>query len=399
MSKEESKIRRRCLSLAPFNVTLLLDKLTPTQLKNLSNHKYSSSGKSLLEPFYDPWWNFAITLCPMWIAPNMITFIGLLANLSSFVFMFSYCGLDGSGVAPSWVFYYAAFSLFFYQTMDAIDGKQARRTGTGSPLGELFDHGMDTIANCFFLPMIIMATNCAEEQEKAYFLSYLCFFVYYFSHSLQYITGTLTFGLIDITEIQTSTIGLLLMTGLMGQEHWAEASPIPGLSNRDTVVYGSACICFFALTRMFLLLSKGGCGPNGSSCAGTSILSPFPSILLIIGLGIVVGNKTGLAQQYPVAFIFYISMLCAKTGHKLVVAQLTKASLRLADPCLWSICLLGFNQYVGDLLPPNWLFAALSVYAIIDLARYCIRVYTQIAEFLKIRVLTIPKENQKLKSQ
>jgi len=39
------------------------------------------------------------------------------------------------------------------------------------------------------------------------------------------------------------------MTGLMGQEHWAEASPIPGLSNRDTVVYGSACICFFALTR------------------------------------------------------------------------------------------------------------------------------------------------------
>jgi hypothetical protein len=73
--------------------------------------------------------------------------------------------------------------------------------------------------------------------------------VYYFSHSLQYITGTLTFGLIDITEIQTSTIGLLLMTGLMGQEHWAEASPIPGLSNRDTVVYGSACICFFALTR------------------------------------------------------------------------------------------------------------------------------------------------------
>ena len=100
---------------------------------------------------------------------------------------------------------------------------------------------------------------------------------------------------------------------------------------------------------MFLLLTKGGCGPNGSSCAGkrrrvskrararnraflvwfksihvqisisnwgTSILSPFPSILLIIGLGIVVGNKTGLAQQYPVAFIFYISMLCAKTGHK-----------------------------------------------------------------------------------
>lgn len=30
--------------------------------------------------------------------------------------------------------------LFIYQSFDAIDGKQARRTGTSGPLGELFDH-------------------------------------------------------------------------------------------------------------------------------------------------------------------------------------------------------------------------------------------------------------------
>ena len=37
--------------------------------------------------------------------------------------------------------------LFMYQTMDNIDGKQARRTGTSSGLGELFDHGIDSL-NC-----------------------------------------------------------------------------------------------------------------------------------------------------------------------------------------------------------------------------------------------------------
>lgn len=31
--------------------------------------------------------------------------------------------------------------LFMYQSLDAIDGKQARRTQTSGPLGELFDHG------------------------------------------------------------------------------------------------------------------------------------------------------------------------------------------------------------------------------------------------------------------
>lgn len=43
--------------------------------------------------------------------------------------------------APSWVYLFLAISIFWYQTMDALDGKQARRTGSSSPLGELFDHG------------------------------------------------------------------------------------------------------------------------------------------------------------------------------------------------------------------------------------------------------------------
>jgi phosphatidylglycerophosphate synthase len=32
-----------------------------------------------------------------------------------------------------------------YQNLDALDGKQARRTGNSTPLGELFDHGCDAI--------------------------------------------------------------------------------------------------------------------------------------------------------------------------------------------------------------------------------------------------------------
>ncbi len=42
-----------------------------------------------------------------------------------------------------------AIGLFFYQTLDAIDGKQARRTGSSSPLGQLFDHGCDANSAVF----------------------------------------------------------------------------------------------------------------------------------------------------------------------------------------------------------------------------------------------------------
>ena len=39
-----------------------------------------------------------------------------------------------------------AAGLFIYQTLDAIDGKQARRIQCCSPLGELFDHGCDALS-------------------------------------------------------------------------------------------------------------------------------------------------------------------------------------------------------------------------------------------------------------
>jgi phosphatidylglycerophosphate synthase len=36
-------------------------------------------------------------------------------------------------------------SVWIYSSLDAIDGKQARRTGETGPLGELFDHGCDAV--------------------------------------------------------------------------------------------------------------------------------------------------------------------------------------------------------------------------------------------------------------
>ena len=48
--------------------------------------------------------------------------------------------------APRWAFLLCALGLFIYQSLDAIDGKQARRTNSNTPLGELFDHGCDALS-------------------------------------------------------------------------------------------------------------------------------------------------------------------------------------------------------------------------------------------------------------
>lgn len=50
-------------------------------------------------------------------------------------------GVCPAGEAPRWVYFFLGFSVFTYLHMDCIDGKQARRTKSSSPLGQLFDHG------------------------------------------------------------------------------------------------------------------------------------------------------------------------------------------------------------------------------------------------------------------
>jgi len=44
---------------------------------------------------------------------------------------------------PSWCLFYFAVAFFVYQTMDALDGIHARNHKMSSPLGQLFDAGID----------------------------------------------------------------------------------------------------------------------------------------------------------------------------------------------------------------------------------------------------------------
>ena len=74
------------------------------------------------------------------MAPNLITLVGLIINISGSVIYLFY-DTSFTKLMPAWMYFITATCAFIYQTMDAVDGKQARRTGTSSPLGQLFDHG------------------------------------------------------------------------------------------------------------------------------------------------------------------------------------------------------------------------------------------------------------------
>ena len=61
------------------------------------------------------------------MAPNMVTLLGTLGN-ASMVLALVLMDTSFKKELHMLFYYLASFSIFFYQTMDAVDGKQARRT-------------------------------------------------------------------------------------------------------------------------------------------------------------------------------------------------------------------------------------------------------------------------------
>lgn len=80
----------------------------------------------------------------------------------------------------------------FFLTKDGIDGKQARRTGTSGPLGELFDHGVDSYSAAL-IPIYmfsIFGTN-ALSPLRMHFITWNVFLNFYLTHFEKYNTGVM----------------------------------------------------------------------------------------------------------------------------------------------------------------------------------------------------------------
>ena len=144
---------------------------------------------------------------------------------------------------------------------------------------------------------------------------------------------------------------------------------------------------FLFLTKLIFTLA--GIVHNKSSVAETSVLSPGSSIILICSIAYMVGSKTGLYQRHLVAFLTYFGICAAKITNRLIIAAMTRSEIRVTDPALWTLCLIGLNQYWNFILDEDYLFFSVFIYSIIDILRFLNRTYNQIAEFLHLKVLFV----------
>ncbi|XP_055856675.1 choline/ethanolaminephosphotransferase 1 isoform X4 [Episyrphus balteatus] len=321
--------------------------LSSQQLKKLSEHKYSCSSTSLLDPLLQPWWNWLVSKTPLWLAPNLITIIGLIINILTTLVLISYSP-DGTSPPPRWTCLLCAFGLFVYQSLDSIDGKQARRTNTSSPLGELFDHGCDSISTIFVALSACISCQLGHFPNWLFFQCFCAITLFYCAHWQTYVSGTLRFGKIDVTEAQITIMGIHVVSAIFGPEIW---------------------------------IAKG-----------TSVLSPSIPLSLVVLPAFIIAQKSpqSIFEQHSSLYILAFGMVAAKVTNKLVIAHMTKSEMEYLDWSQLGPALLFLNQYFNCVVPEIWLLWFTLIWGTQDLLRYCSQVCLEICDHLHIQLFKIP---------
>lgn len=194
-----------------------------TRYKN-KGADFSVTYKYVMGPFYD----WLIRFVPAGLAPNAVTLLGFVLILASHGVMMFYAPTL-SEECPRWVYVFVGVSLWTYMVLDNLDGRQARRTGSSSPLGHLFDHGCDafnvTISGVSFMAMLQLGPGLAS-----------CLMLFAVGHLICYAASLEEYftGAMILREINGPNEGLILMsglhilTGVLGPQIWRAPLTILG---------------------------------------------------------------------------------------------------------------------------------------------------------------------------
>ncbi|KAI8381364.1 CDP-alcohol phosphatidyltransferase-domain-containing protein [Radiomyces spectabilis] len=389
--------------------------LSQEQLDNLRYYKYAAVDRSQLTKYVlRHYWNWAITLFPTWIAPNLITLIGLFFMIINVVFIAIWLpdlGTEG----PTWIYFSFAAGLFLYQTFDNVDGRQARRTGTSSPLGELFDHGCDAL-NCTYVALLQAAALGLGHTSSTLILLVVTVVGFYLSTAEEYYTGVLYLGYVNgPTEGILVSCFAILWSGLFGAASWhipvTEVARLSWIARylpeattfADVFVWGM--VFFFVVTHCPVCLYA-----ISSACREKSlnqlrefarVLLPLLAYVAAICLWVFSPYSSILADEHLILFSLTVGLVFGMMASDIILAHLTKSpfpTFKRALIPLW-ICVLIVNSgcissilVLSPAVEYGGLRGLFAGYVVVYLM-WVTAVIGDICDHLGIRCLAIPRAN------
>ncbi|XP_063699759.1 ethanolaminephosphotransferase 1 [Culicoides brevitarsis] len=330
--------------------------LTEEHLKGFDNYKYSAIDTSPLSIYVmHPFWNRVVLLCPKWIAPNVLTFVGFLFTVLNFVLLSYYdyhfyasTELEGATPIPNWVWLAAAINIFLAYTLDGIDGKQARRIGLSGPLGELFDHGLDSytaplIPACLY--SIFGRLSGSVAPLRMYYVVWTVLFSFYASHWEKYNTGVLYLPWGYDWGMWASTF-MYLVTWFSGYEMWKRNWPLglkPGFVMEFLLhvsALGSIPIILYNIYQSYV-------DKTGKMRKPMEALRPLFSFGIFMGISLAWAHlsPTNILETHPRAVYLLSGTIFSNISCRLIVSQMSNTrceALHWMSPILFVAMLISF---------------------------------------------------------
>ncbi|KAH9964108.1 Choline/ethanolaminephosphotransferase [Russula dissimulans] len=396
-------------------------------LSGLRNYSYKGVDKSLLSNYVlNPFWTWFVTLWPEWVAPNMITLSGLTIVLLNFATLWfydpTYLGEKGGATGPPhWVYFTWAAGLFLYQTLDAIDGKQARRTGMSGPLGEMFDHGCDALNTTLGVILTCHALNLGRSWWTVTSqVGTLANF--YLTTWEEYHTGQLYLGVFSgPVEGILMIVTIFMITGFMGPTFWDQnvltltrleniewiASHVPNIGINVCFMIFSIVALAFNIVTSYINVLHARRASRGSVLKPLLYLLPFPASVL---LHLAWLNQPSLQNPDIMNSPAFVPFLCAwglQFAHvvgRMIIAHVTSQPFPVWDPMyIWTIVgavdanmpMLFDRPPLIQYSPENtakFVYVVLTV-AVVTYARFVALVVSDITNYLGIACLTVKKRD------
>lgn len=295
--------------------------LTPKDLENMKNHKYSTTGYTTLDNKMNPFWIKCAEKLPYKFTPNMVTVSGLFCQYIA-VILIALHDLTLSEKIPNYVYVVCAFMIFMAQTLDAIDGKHARNTKRSSSLGQLMDHGCDSMDNflfCIVLSQAYLFGNSIQTIILQLFIQ-----IPFYTYTLEeHLTGTLRTQMnnIGVTEYQFLTMGLLLFPAIFG--HILSEIEIFGIRLCFLILYITS---FSALYLTFYLIKL-------NSTSVKDAYEKFKPLLTLLAFSAaeLIGYKLNTYQTKPLLIIVFNGLYFALYSSKLIIANMAKKDIKILD--------------------------------------------------------------------
>jgi len=366
--------------------------------KNLKEYQYDGADLSILYKLaLSPFAQFLVDhFVPSWMAPNLITLIGLLIQLVTFGIVTAYCPLFcGDNETPRWVYVLIAASLFAYQTLDNMDGKQARKTGSSTPLGMIFDHSCDAI-NAIIGACMACTLFCVPSSNLLAVLMAISTtsVPFYFATWEEYYVHKLILQPFNGPS-EGVFIGVMasLWTAIQGPFWWHQTlysvpyymlpSGFAVIAWIVTILYQTWTVCSFVTSR------------------GKTVWKPLRDLipfgyLLFFGISWIC-HTPHLLEQYPQAVVCCLFLLLAESEVSLMVCHVAGITYSPWRPILFPLAALWANSILlsKPLVDEKLLLFFYLGFALTYFALMLFKIIIEVRDSLGIYVFTLRSRPQK----